>query len=74
MKDINYLKKLDRVFGVPATMRNWSTISAIAKVLNDTADDSHRGQTVPRRSSEETAAQHQAEADGSPLSRLAPAA
>jgi uncharacterized protein (DUF1697 family) len=37
MKVINYLRTLDRVFGVPATMRNWNTISAIAKALNDTA-------------------------------------
>lgn len=37
MKVISYLRALDRVFGVPATTRNWNTISAIAKVLNDTA-------------------------------------
>lgn len=37
MKVIHYLRTLDRVFGVPATIRNWNTISAIAKVLNDTA-------------------------------------
>jgi uncharacterized protein (DUF1697 family) len=33
MKTISYLGKLDRVFGVPLTTRNWSTIRAIAKVL-----------------------------------------
>jgi uncharacterized protein (DUF1697 family) len=33
MKVIGYLGKLDTVFGVPATTRNWNTISAIAKVL-----------------------------------------
>jgi uncharacterized protein (DUF1697 family) len=33
MKVIGYLGKLDRVFGVPATTRSWSTIVAIAKVL-----------------------------------------
>ena len=33
MKVIGYLGTLDRLFGVPATTRNWSTISAIAKVL-----------------------------------------
>jgi uncharacterized protein (DUF1697 family) len=37
MKVISYLSTLDRVFGVPATTRNWNTISAIAKVLNDAA-------------------------------------
>jgi uncharacterized protein (DUF1697 family) len=33
MKVISYLGKLDRLFGVPATTRNWNTITAIAKVL-----------------------------------------
>lgn len=33
MKVIGYLGTLDRLFGVPATTRNWSTITAIAKVL-----------------------------------------
>ena len=34
MKVIGYLGTLDRLFGVPATTRNWSTITAIAKVLD----------------------------------------
>ena len=34
MKVIGYLGTLDRLFGVPATTRNWNTITAIAKVLN----------------------------------------
>ena len=33
MKVIGYLGTLDRLFGVPATTRNWNTMSAIAKVL-----------------------------------------
>jgi uncharacterized protein (DUF1697 family) len=33
MKAIGYLGTLDRIFGVPATTRNWNTITAIAKVL-----------------------------------------
>jgi uncharacterized protein (DUF1697 family) len=33
MKVIGYLGKLDRLFGVPATTRNWNTMTAIAKVL-----------------------------------------
>ena len=33
MKVISYLGRLDRVFGVPVTTRNWNTITAIAKVL-----------------------------------------
>lgn len=33
MKVIGCLGSLDRVFGVPATTRNWNTITAIASVL-----------------------------------------
>ena len=33
MKAIGYLGTLDRLFGAPATTRNWNTITAIAKVL-----------------------------------------
>ena len=33
MKAIGYLGTLDRLFGVPATTRNWNTMTAIAKVL-----------------------------------------
>jgi uncharacterized protein (DUF1697 family) len=33
MKVIGYLGMLDRLFGVPATTRNWNTITAIATVL-----------------------------------------
>ncbi len=33
MKVIGYLGTLDRLYGVPATTRNWNTIAAIAKVL-----------------------------------------
>jgi uncharacterized protein (DUF1697 family) len=37
MQAISYLGKLDRVFGVPVTTRNWNTITAIAKVLENGA-------------------------------------
>jgi uncharacterized protein (DUF1697 family) len=33
MKTIGYLRQLDRLFGMPATTRNWNTIAAIVKVL-----------------------------------------
>jgi uncharacterized protein (DUF1697 family) len=33
MRVIRYLGALDRLFGVPVTTRNWSTITAIARVL-----------------------------------------
>ena len=35
MKAIGYLGMLDRLFGSPATTRNWNTITAIAKVLGN---------------------------------------
>ena len=35
MKAIGYLGEIDRIFGVPATTRNWNTINAIAKVLGN---------------------------------------
>jgi uncharacterized protein (DUF1697 family) len=40
MKVISYLGTLDRLFGVPATTRNWNTITAIARVL------SHEGSSM----------------------------
>ena len=33
MKVISYLGTFDRLFGVPATTRNWNTITAIARLL-----------------------------------------
>ena len=39
MKAIGYLGTLDRVFGVPATTRNWNTMTAIAKALGDVRRD-----------------------------------
>ena len=33
MKAIGYLGTFDRLFGVPATTRNWNTIAAIARAL-----------------------------------------
>jgi uncharacterized protein (DUF1697 family) len=35
MKVISYLGTFDRLFGVPATTRNWNTITAIASVLGN---------------------------------------
>jgi hypothetical protein len=37
MKVIGYLGKLDQLFGVPVTTRNWNTIAAIGKVLEKAA-------------------------------------
>ena len=35
MKVIGYLGTFDRLFGIPATTRNWNTIIAIARVLRN---------------------------------------
>ncbi len=35
MRAIGYLGTIDRLFGVPATTRNWNTILTIAKVLEN---------------------------------------
>lgn len=35
MKTIGYLGQLDKLFGVPATTRNWNTILAIVRILKD---------------------------------------
>jgi uncharacterized protein (DUF1697 family) len=35
MKTIGYLGQIDRLFGVPATTRNWNTIIAIVRILRD---------------------------------------
>jgi len=33
MKTIGYLGQMDKLFGVPATTRNWNTIVAIVRIL-----------------------------------------
>ena len=42
MKTIGYLGTLDRIFGVPVTTRNWNTVTAIARALEDGAGGGHR--------------------------------
>lgn len=53
MKVIGYLGKIDRLYGVPVTTRNWNTITAIAKVLENGAisrpDERRRGQLPNNR-------------------------
>jgi uncharacterized protein (DUF1697 family) len=45
MKTIGYLGRIDKLFGVPATTRNWNTILAVVRILknerNNPADHSH---------------------------------
>jgi hypothetical protein len=40
MKVIGYLGTFDRLFGVPVTTRNWNTMTAVARVLGETAPSS----------------------------------
>jgi hypothetical protein len=35
MKTIGYLGRVDRLFDVPVTTRNWNTMNAIAKALGE---------------------------------------
>jgi len=35
MKTIGYLGQIDKLFGVPATTRNWNTILAVVRLLKD---------------------------------------
>jgi uncharacterized protein (DUF1697 family) len=35
MRVIGHLGRLDRLFGVPVTTRNWNTVAAIARLLGD---------------------------------------
>jgi uncharacterized protein (DUF1697 family) len=35
MKTISYLGKIERLFGVPATNRNWNTIKKVAEILDN---------------------------------------
>ena len=39
MKTIGYLGRLDKVFGAPATTRNWNTIMAIVRILKEAVDE-----------------------------------
>ena len=41
MKTITCLGQIDKMFGVPATTRNWNSISAIVRVLNNEEKKSH---------------------------------
>jgi uncharacterized protein (DUF1697 family) len=42
MKTIGYLGQIDKLFGAPATTRNWNTIAAIVKILQAPQEISKR--------------------------------
>lgn len=50
MKTIGYLGQLDKVFGTPATTRNWNTIAAITKILKGDQEKPAERQVRSRRS------------------------
>ena len=39
MKTIGYLGQIDKLFGVPATTRNWNTIIAVVRILKGGSND-----------------------------------
>lgn len=41
MKTIGYLGRIDKLFGVPATTRNWNTIIAIVRILKAPRKKAH---------------------------------
>jgi uncharacterized protein (DUF1697 family) len=43
MKTIGYLGQIDKLFGAPATTRNWNTIVAIARILKGEGKQGRRG-------------------------------
>jgi uncharacterized protein (DUF1697 family) len=43
MKTIGYLGRIDKLFGLPATTRNWNTILAVVRILK------HKDAKIPRR-------------------------
>jgi len=47
MRAIGYLGELDRLFGVPVTTRNWNTITAMAKVLQEERGDRNQARSRP---------------------------
>jgi uncharacterized protein (DUF1697 family) len=46
MKTIGYLGQIDKLFGVPATTRNWNTILAVVRLLKGTKDASDSPRTT----------------------------
>lgn len=50
MKVIGYLGTLDRLFGIPVTTRNWNTITAIARVLENECTERFHGATLAQSS------------------------
>jgi len=48
MKTIGYLGRIDRLFGVPATTRNWNTILAVVRILRSQGKKGGRRDAISR--------------------------
>ena len=48
MKAIGYLGKIEKILGVPATVRSWNTIQRIAQILNETEPELNTREREPR--------------------------
>jgi uncharacterized protein (DUF1697 family) len=47
MKTLRYLGQLDKIFGAPATTRSWTTITAIARILQNAESLKERSRLPP---------------------------
>jgi hypothetical protein len=48
MKTIGYLGQIDKLYGIPATTRNWNTITAILRILKgQSKTDDRRRHSLP---------------------------
>jgi len=50
MKTISYLGQIDKLFGVPATTRNWNTILTIVQILKDGQKRATKGRATKAQS------------------------
>jgi len=48
MKTIGYLGRIDKLFGVPATTRNWNTILAVVRILGSQEKKDGRRDAISR--------------------------
>lgn len=51
MRTIGYLGQIDRLVGAPVTTRNWNTITAIVRVLQDQEKIGRKNKNLPPRGS-----------------------
>ena len=61
MKVISYLGTFDRVFGVPVTTHNWSTMATVATVLDNSTTDAELARPLGDRLREQAVQPHRRE-------------